>query len=128
MPAGLAIVAVVAHAGLPVTPDVARVWPFTKPEIVAVSGGFAWPNGRLFASAVTVRVGSPTGGGTVTAPTAKLCVHLRGGGPGGVAGLVGGDRAGAGGENERAPLIEQTALAAGSMVKVTGRPEDGRWR
>ena len=119
------IVAVVTHAGLPVTPDVASVWPFTKPEIVAVSCAFAWPNGRLFASAVTVRVGSPTGGGTMTAPTVKLWVTCGAAAqvvplPAWLALIVHVPTA----RNETtARLIEHTALAAASIVKMTGWPD-----
>ena len=36
------------------TPEVASVWPSTKPESVAVNGGFAAPNSRDLWSAVTV--------------------------------------------------------------------------
>jgi hypothetical protein len=42
------------HDGEPVTPEDARLWPSTKPVIVAVSGGFGEPNGRDRLSAVTV--------------------------------------------------------------------------
>ncbi len=60
--------------GLPVTPDVSSVCPSTKPEMVAVSAGFATPNGRLFGSAVTISVGRVAGGDVVPAgPTVKLC-------------------------------------------------------
>ncbi len=57
MPAALVAVAVVVHAGLPVTPEVARVWPSTKPVIVAVSVGTAPPNCIVWLLAVTVESG-----------------------------------------------------------------------
>ena len=47
-------IAVVVHDAVPVTPEVASVWPRTKPVSVAVSGGFAEPNRRDLLSAVTV--------------------------------------------------------------------------
>ena len=39
---------------MPVTSEVASVWPRTKPDSVAVSGGFGVPNSRDSWSAVTV--------------------------------------------------------------------------
>ena len=85
--------------------------------------GFAWPNGRLFVSAVTVSVGS-TGGGTIAGPTAKPWDTCGAGFqlalPAWLALIVHVPTA----RNETtAALIEQTALATASMVKMTGLPE-----
>ncbi len=54
----------VVHSAEPVTPEVARVWPFTKPEMVAVSVGTAAPKALVTLLAVTVAVA----GVTVTVP------------------------------------------------------------
>ena len=52
-PTGLVIVAAVVHWGWPVTPDVARVCPFTKPEIVEPSVGRGAPYGIAVSFPVT---------------------------------------------------------------------------
>ena len=79
------------------TPDVGSVWPRTKPESVAVNGGFAAPKSRDLSSAVTVSGAfvtvivklvvptSPVSSVTVTvtgktpgeAVTAPVTVHVR---------------------------------------------------
>jgi hypothetical protein len=48
-------VAAVVPVADPVTPEVASDSPLTKPLIVSVSVGLAWPYRRLWLSAVTVR-------------------------------------------------------------------------
>ena len=54
----------VLHAACPVTPEVARVWPSTKPVMVAVRAGTAAPKALDWLLAVTTRVA----GTTVTVP------------------------------------------------------------
>ena len=55
LPTPVLLVAVVIPVAVPVTPELTRFSPFTKPLRVSVSVGFAAPYKRLWLSAVTVR-------------------------------------------------------------------------